>query len=96
MSPDGSKPLGMKLTKVQFVTVLRNVGSVTEEAQDNVKFQDLFQLLTTDVTAEEYLSFDNDVETPEEAINTTQVHWRETTQERCIQDKPDGICLRRK
>ena len=45
--------------------------SVTEEAQDNAGFQDLLQLFTTEVTAEEYLSFDDNVETHEEAISTT-------------------------
>ena len=47
------------------------VESVTEEAQDNAGFQDLLQLFTTEVTAEEYLSFDDNVETHEEAISTT-------------------------
>lgn len=44
---------------------------MTEEAQDNAGFQDLLQLFTTEVTAEEYLSFDDNVETHEEAISTT-------------------------
>ena len=35
-----------------------------EEAQDDAQFQDLFQLLSTEVTGEEYLSFNDDVETP--------------------------------
>ena len=45
--------------------------SVPEEAQGNAEFQDLLQLFTTEVTAEEYLSFDDDVETHQEAISTT-------------------------
>ena len=47
--------------------------SVTEEAQEDTKFQDLFQFLTAEVTAEEYFSFDDDVVTHEEAINTTRM-----------------------
>ena len=47
------------------------VESVTEEAQDDAEFQDLLQLFTTEVTAEDYLSFDDDAETHEEAISTT-------------------------
>ena len=46
---------------------------MAEEAQDDAEFQDLFQLLTIEVIAKEYLSFDDDVETHEETINTTQV-----------------------
>ena len=44
---------------------------MTEEAQDDAEFQDLLQLFTTEVTAEDYLSFDDDAETHEEAISTT-------------------------
>ena len=58
--------------------------TVTEKAQDDAKFQDLFQLLTTEVTAEGYLSFDDDVETHEKSINATQVDWSKTTRERYI------------
>ena len=52
------------------------VESVTEEAQDDAEFQDLFQVLTTKVTAGEYLSFVDDVETHEEAFNTIQADWQ--------------------
>ena len=62
----------VKLTKVQFVTFKKcgfsQLKSVTDKAQDDAEFQDLFQLLKTEVTAEGYLSFDDDVETHEEAI----------------------------
>ena len=34
--------------------------SVTEEAQDDPKFQNLLQRLSTEVTAKEYLSYDDD------------------------------------
>ena len=54
---------------------------MAEEAQDDAEFQDLFQLLTIEVIAKEYLPFDDDVETHEETINTTQVDWRERTRE---------------
>ena len=67
------------------------VESVTEEAQDDAEFQDLFQLLTTKVTAEEYLSFVDDVETHEETINTTQVDWRKTMREKCIQEVTNDV-----
>lgn len=36
------------------------VESVTEEAQDDPKFLNLLQCLTTEVTAKEYLSYDDD------------------------------------
>ena len=47
--------------------------NVIEETQGDAEFQDLFQLLTTEVMVQEYFSFDDDVETHDEAINTTQV-----------------------
>ena len=37
------------------------VEGMAEEAQDDAEFQDLFQLLTIEVIAKEYLSFDDDV-----------------------------------
>ena len=52
--------------------------SVNKEVQDGAEFQ----LLTTEIIAEEYLSFDDNIETHEEAINTTQVDWGETTQKK--------------
>ena len=58
--------------------VFPQVEGVTEEAQDDAEFSDLFQLLTTKVIAEEYLSFDDDVETHEQAVNIAQVDWHET------------------
>ena len=67
------------------------VESVTEEAQNDAEFQDLFYLLTTEVTADKYLSFDDDVETQEEEIYTTQADWRETTRERCIQEVTNDV-----
>ena len=57
------------------------VRSVNGEAPDDAEFQDFFQILTIKVDAEEHLSFDHDVETHGEALNTTQVDWRETTRE---------------
>lgn len=65
--------------------------SVTEETQGNAKFRNLFKLLTTEVSTSEYLSFDHDVETRKEAINTTQVDWCKTTQERCIKEITNNI-----
>ena len=47
--------------------------NTTEAAQDDAEFEDLLQLLTTKVAAEDYLSFDDDAETHEQAINTAQV-----------------------
>ena len=67
------------------------VESVTEKAQNDAEFQDLFQLLTTKVTAEEYLSFVDDVETHEETINTTQVDWHKTMREKCIQEVTNDV-----
>ena len=61
------------------------------EAPDDAEFQDLFQLLTNKVDAEGHLSIDHDVETHEEELNTTQVDWRETTRERCIQELTNDI-----
>ena len=40
---------------------------MNEKTEDNAEFRDLFQLLTSEVTAEEYLSFDDDVEMHEDA-----------------------------
>ena len=57
--------------------------NTTEAVQDDAKFEDLLQLLTTEVPAEDYLSCDHDVE---QAINTAQVDWRETTRARSIQE----------
>ena len=57
--------------------------NTTEAVQDDAEFEDLLQLLTTEVPAEDYLSFDDDVE---QAINTAQVDWRETTRARSIQE----------
>ena len=65
-----------------FSSILQNT---TEAAQDDAEFEDLLQLLTTEVAAEDYLSFDDDVETHEQAINTAQVDWRETAWARSIQ-----------
>ena len=81
-----------------FSSILQNA---TEAAQDDAEFEDLLMLLTTEVAAEfedllmllttevaaeDYLSFDDDVETQEQAINTAQVDWRETTRARSIQE----------
>ena len=55
-----------------------HMESVNKEVQDGAEFQ----LLTTEIIAEEYLSFDDNIETHEEAINTTQVDWGETTQKK--------------
>ena len=66
--------------------VFPQIEGVTEEAQDDAEFSDLFQLLTTKVIAEEYLSFDDDVETHEQAVNIAQVDWHETARARCIPD----------
>ena len=60
--------------------------NTTEAAQDDAEFEDLLQLLTAEVAAEDYLSFDHDVETHEQAINTAQVDWCETTRTRSIQE----------
>ena len=60
--------------------------NTTEAAQDDAEFEDLLQLLTTEVAAEDYLSFHDDVETHEQVINTAQVDWRETTRARSIQE----------
>ena len=64
------------------------VESVTEEAQDDAEFQDLFQFLTTKViTEEEYLSFDDDFEIHKKQNNTTQFDWWE----RCIQEVTNDV-----
>ena len=44
----------------------------------------------TEVTVEEYLSFD-DTETNEEVTKTTQFDWRETTRKRCIQEVNNDV-----
>ena len=67
------------------------VKSMKGEAPDDAEFQDLFQLLTNKVDAEGHLSIDHDVETHGEALNTTQVDWRETARERCIQELTNDI-----
>ena len=72
MPADNSKPLGIKLTKIQLFNCFLKCGfssieCVNEKTEDNAEFRDLFQLLTSEVTAEEYLSFDDDVEMHEDA-----------------------------
>lgn len=62
------------------------VESVTEEAQEDAEFQHVNQLLTAKGTAEENLSFYDDVETHKEAVTTAQIDWCEITRARCIQD----------
>ena len=61
------------------------VEGMAEEAQDDAEFQYLFQFLTIEVFAKEYLPFDDDAETNEETVNTTQVDWHKKLQ-RCIQE----------
>ena len=46
------------------------VESVTEEAQDDPKFQNLLQRLSTEVTAKEYLSYDDDDDDDDDAVET--------------------------
>ena len=58
--------------------------NTTEAAQDDAEFEDLLQLLITEVAAEDYLSFDDDVETYKQAKNTAQVDWREATRAKSI------------
>lgn len=42
--------------------------------------------MTTEVTAEKYLSFDDDAEMHEREVSRAQNDWRKTTRARCIQD----------
>ena len=51
-----------------------------------LQFFQFFSSVLCLVIAEEYLSFDDDVETHEQAVNIAQVDWHETARARCIQD----------
>ena len=53
------------------------VQSVTEESQEDPD---------PEVTTDENLSFDDDIETLKQAVTTAQVDWCEITRARCIQD----------
>ena len=62
------------------------------------EFEELLQELSSDVTVEEFLEFDDCFDTCEPEGNTSSVDWREELQAKCIQSvinqnvEPDNNC----
>ena len=73
-------PLKIVLKSVVFCSP--NV--VADKTVDH-EFEDLSQELNSDVTVEEFLVFDDCVDTFEPEVNTASVDWREELRAKCIQ-----------
>ena len=76
---------------------LGNPKVVADETVDH-EFEELLQELSSDVTVEEFLEFDDCVDTCEPEVNTSSVDWREELRAKCIQSvtnqnvEPDDNC----
>ena len=74
-----------------------NPNVVADETVDH-EFEELLQELSSDVTVEEFLEFDDCDDTCEPEVNTSSVDWREELQAKCIQSvtnqnvEPDDNC----
>ena len=74
-----------------------NPNVVADETVDH-EFEELLQELSSDVTVEEFLEFDDCVDTCEPEVNTSSVDWREELRAKCIQSvtnqnvEPDDNC----
>ena len=74
-----------------------NPNGVADETVDH-EFEELLQELHSDVTVEEFLEFDDCVDTCESEVNTSSVDWRQEWRTKCIQSvtnqnvEPDNNC----
>ena len=56
----------------------------TQPEEDDIEFEELLKELSSDTSTDEFISFDDDVDTCEPAVDTSAVDWRQTLRSECI------------
>ena len=64
--------------------IKRDDESIEVLEADDLEFDALLKEFSTDITADEYVSFDENLPVSEPMVNTFEIDWRQRAREECI------------